>query len=243
MKRLLCVICAATLVAPAMAYYAGTLWVADSYGTTNGGEYVAHPSGNWSAHRINPVPPLFETFCVEKNEYLNFGSGYTFQVDIDPYVVRGGVGANPPPYPQLSPKTAWLYCQFIKGQLNGYVYTDSGNINDANDPRVQSANALQNVIWYYENEIANWASGLSGSTLALAQHFYNLAEAANPQDIGCTRVMNLWRKDNPWGWGAFNAALGRYEYQSLLVCVPAPAAAMLGVIGLGLVGWVKRRLS
>lgn len=235
MSKLATVCVVLLLAVPAFAGYAGTIWVSDSYGTTSGGEFVAHPSGNWSAHRIGVSAPLYETFCVEKNEYLNFGQTYTFQADIDTYVVKGGVDGNP----VLNPKTAWLYCRFITQNLDGYTYSVLPN----DSARVASANALQNVIWYYEGEIGNYLSGLTAGEQALATQYYDAAEAANPLDIGCTRVVNLWRTDNPWGWGVPNDALDRFEYQSLLICVPAPGAGLLGVVGIGLVGWVKRRMS
>ena len=237
MKRVMFLIAAAALVgfaaAPTMAYYAGTAWFSDSYGSTNGGEFICHPSGNWSAHRLEATAPNFETFCVERNEYLNFGQQYIFKVDIDSAAIKGGLGGgNPDP---LDARTAWLYCEFVKGTLQGYDYANTGV------GRVDSADALQYAIWYIENEAtANELNNLADPVKRLAWSFYNLSEG---KSASCTYVMNLWRLDNPWGWGSWNDQLKRYEYQSLLVCVPAPAAAMLGVIGLGLVGWVKRRLA
>jgi len=217
---------------PAMAYFAGTGYTSDSYGSTTGGEFIFHPSGNWSAHRLEAAIPNFETFCIEHTEYLGFG--VQFNVDIDPQAlgaIHGGPGGNGYNDP-LDPRTAWLYCEFVKGTLPTYHYSTATPADVA--LRIASADALQNAIWALEGEENATPAG---------QAFIDLAFG---HSSSCTRVMNLWRaQGDQWGgYGAWNGTLGRWEYQSLLVCVvPAPAAGLLGVIGLGLIGWVKRRLT
>lgn len=204
----------ALAVAPAWAGYAGTAWFENSYGDTSGGEFIAHPS--WSAN--------FPTFCVERNEILEFGDVY--DVDIDPGAIRGGnSGGNPD---TLDPRTAWLFCEFSKGTLSGYDYGAG---------RVASANALQYAIWLLEGE----ATQAEVDALTYAADVNAFVALAAGHSAPCTQVMNLWSTEQ-LGYGIWNDALDRYEYQSLLVCIPAPAAVLLGVIGIGLVGWVKRRL-
>ncbi|MEW6200326.1 MAG: hypothetical protein AB1601_16875 [Planctomycetota bacterium] len=68
----------------------------------------------------------------------------------------------------------------------------------------------------------------AGSTLLGTQRiYYRPANTAGLTNIGG----NWWAGDSTW------------EPHRNDFIVPAPAAAMLGVIGLGLVGWVKRRLA
>ncbi len=47
----------------------------------------------------------------------------------------------------LDPRTAYLYTKFVSGTLAGYDYTPSTG-------RIFSAKALQDVIWYIEDEQA-----------------------------------------------------------------------------------------
>jgi hypothetical protein len=55
------------------------------------------------------------------------------------------------------------------------------------------------------------------------------ALASGWTDIGPVRVLNTMQ--------------GSTKTQSMLIVIPVPGAALLGVMGLGLAGWVKRRFS
>jgi len=213
---------------PVSADFAGNAWWGNSYGNTAGGEFITHPSGDWSAERVDVPAPQFETFCVERNEFLQFGP--TFNVDIDPSAVKGGLnGGSPDP---LDARTRWLYSEFIRGTLDGYDYGTGAD-------RVASANALQAAIWYLEQEVtATMVNGLS-----YADAVWDFVDLAAGKDSSGVQVMNLWRTDNLGGSGRWNENLQRYEYQSLLILVPVPSAVLLGMIGLGLIGWVRRRIS
>lgn len=169
----------------------------------------------------------FITFCVEKRGPLDYEITYDVVLNHAAVVQNGGGPPDP-----LDPMTAFLYAQFAQGTLSSYMY--GGTYTQRHD----SANELQEAIWYIEDE----STRLSGQ----AQSWYNLAATAvavngdwynqwGPDSIGNVRVMNLFEE----GYGA-NA---EYNIQDQLVMIPAPGAALLGAIALGILGIVKRRLD
>jgi len=196
-------------------------WAGDGFGT-HGGEFLVKLGGvtpeRLPSAKADPARTAgqFETFCVERNESLGFGTPYYGTLGTS--AIKGGIGGGSPD--PLDNLTAWLYCEFVKGTLTGYDY-------GTGVARVDSANALQDAIWYIEDELG------AGYTLTgAAKDFYDLAVAADPKGLGCTRVLNLY----------VDKGLTQVK-QSLLVCVPAPAALVLGLFGLALTGWVKRRMA
>lgn len=91
-----------------------------------------------------------------------------------------------------------------------------------------SAGALQDVIWYIEDEAGKtWADD------SLQDKFYKAAESCGWTDIGNVRVLNLYTPGHVGEAG--------YYRQDQLTMVPVPGAFVLGSLGLGLAGWYRKR--
>jgi hypothetical protein len=166
---------------------------------------------------------IWATFCLEKNENLQ-GAPSTYDAVVNTKAMNGGIaGGSPDP---LSRYTAYLYSEFLGGSLTGYTYV-------AGAANVASAKALQNVIWYLENEISSISAGTETA-------FYGDAIANAGPDIGYIRVLNLTQK---------NAAGTVILRQDILAkttdaFVPVPAAAWMGLAllgGAGAVRMIRRR--
>lgn len=215
--KLLAMLSVVCLAMAAPAWAGMTVTFHDSYGSP-GGEFLLDSSGfDFVPQSLGEAPGKFETFCLERDEYVKFGK--TFYADLATSAKNGpNLGKEVDP---LDSRTAYLYSQFISGGLTGYNYTPGSD-------RVASANALQRAIWYIENEIS-WSK-----LNTLARSFYYQADDAVSggewSGLGNVRVLNLYGN------------VDKTDYaQDQLVAVPVPGAMLLGSIGLGGIGLIQRR--
>jgi hypothetical protein len=135
----------------------------DGPGTTDGGEFkVYSDSGTY----------LFNSFCLETDEYISFGSLYMVKSITDRAINGGSGGPSPDP---LDPMTAYLYYHFAIGDLKGYNYGFG---------RAASANDLQKAIWFIEQE----KGGVNNYFVKMAK---DAIDTGAWSGLGNVRVMNL----------------------------------------------------
>lgn len=163
---------------------------------------------------------VWQSFCVEKNEYVTKNTVYTVQ-GISGYAKAGGIGGQDATFAleggktlrgdSLSDKTAWLYWNFSKNELSGY---------SSASPEHQAS--LQNVIWFLEGEI----NGLNGNDNTLMTAW--LSGMGNWTNEGQVQVVNLGYFDTNGNWKGIQ--------DQLIVGTHAPEPGTMVLLGFGLIG-------
>jgi hypothetical protein len=195
------------------------------YFSGNGGEFTilgspwANPA-HYSPKTLVTVGSVtgFQSFCIELDEFI---SG-TRWAELNTGAIHGGVG-GPDPDP-LSIGAAWLYKQFAEGNLLGYDYTPGAG-------RAASAAALQDTLWWLEDEIGG-APPVNPFTAQLVAKFGSAAAAKadyDPTTAGFNvRVINMWGDTG----GAVDYTKPK---QDMLVYLPDGGMTLV-LLGAGLLG-------
>ena len=164
-------------------------------GANGGGEFKAVTSGNGT----------FQTFCIDVGHEFYPGKTYNYSLSQQTFV---GSGNN------ISIGTAWLYSQFLDGNLY--------NLNTFGSGRTADATSLQSVFWGLENSSYGSSSSYFNNSnpfyQAVVTKFGSLAAAeadAGANNIYGVEVMNLYSGNDP----------SKCLAQSQLVRVPRPPTA------------------
>lgn len=163
----------------------------------------------------------WQSFCVEKNEYISLNHSYEVK-GISGYAMAGGVDGHDTNIggiwaDSLSNETAWLFWNFSKGTLGKESkYTYESN-------KVQEG-YLQNIIWYLEDEITS----LNGNTKKFYDAWHTDYLASGWTNQGQVQVVNLGYFDTKGNWKGI-------QDQLIISSSHAPEPGTMLLLGFGLI--------
>ena len=228
--------------AVAMALLVGTQWAAaevvtgtiikfaDGVGNNPGGAFngsvVSGASGTWNNS--------FESFCLEYNENISFGTNYKVGGVTNHTVNAAGVygiysGSEPghtSTKDPISASTAWLFTQFYTTHLSNTTMWGGANQTVKNT-------ALQQAIWSLEGESFGSMSSLATTYKSMAN---TAVSSGTWSGIGSVRVLNLFSKDSQG-----NYTRHAQDQLYMVSAVPEPETYAMMLAGLALVGGIARR--
>jgi hypothetical protein len=195
------------------------IWFRDREGTIGAGEY-----GVVKLPATSATPDLFRTFCVERNESLDFSDKGFIVSKISDETSSGK---------ELDPRAAFLYWHFRQGTLAGYNYVANSAAH------ILSANGLQAALWLIQKE--------SGYTSTSSTTFKSLHNDIETKAIDFVKAATAAVESGEWkGLGLVRVAqivwtdrytvdkYGKKKYthkernkdpgQDVLILIPEPAS-------------------
>jgi len=181
----------------------------------------AHPGGAFNItvydQNTTTVKGSFQSFCLEKNEYMDYTNFFKV-AGVSTSAKNGGVGGAVAGADPLDVRTAWLYTQYIENP------SALGAISGWNAANAEArGTAMQQAIWFIEEEI-------TGGLNTLASLLVTAAGNSGWTDVGRVKVLNVtYLNGNP------------SQDQLFITPVPEPEIYAMMAAGLGLMGFVARR--